>query len=97
LMSAVTWTLSANVENLTLTGGSAINAMGNALDNMLMGNAADNVLTGGAGNDTLKGGAGNDTYVVDIATDIVTELASEGTDTVQSAVTLTLGANLENL
>ena len=48
-------------------------------------------------NDTMAGGLGNDVYVVDSASDVVTEAASAGTDTVQSTVTWTLGANLENL
>src|SRR6185436_11602513 len=52
---------------------------------------------GGAGNDTMIGGLGNDTYVVDAATDVTTEAAAAGTDTVQSAVTWTLGANFEKL
>ena len=104
--SSVTLTLAANVENLTLTGTSAINGTGNALDNVLTGNSANNVLTGGAGNDringgtgndTMRGGAGDDTYVVNVSTDIVTENANEGTDTVESSVTLTLGNNVENL
>ena len=60
--AALTYSLPANVENLTLTGQSAINATGNALGNTLTGNPAANVLDGGAGNDTLKGGLGNDTY-----------------------------------
>ena len=52
---------------------------------------------GGAGTDTLIGGIGDDIYVVDVAGDIVTELAAEGTDTIQSAITWTLGTNVENL
>jgi hypothetical protein len=58
--SSVTYTLGANIENLTLTGTAAINGTGNVLNNVLTGNAKANALTGGAGNDTLDGGAGND-------------------------------------
>ena len=45
----------------------------------------------------MAGGLGNDTYVVDDASDVVTEALNEGTDTVQSSITYTLGANVENL
>lgn len=48
------------VENLTLTGSSAINATGNGENNVLTGNSAGNMLSGGAGNDQLIGGNGND-------------------------------------
>jgi Ca2+-binding RTX toxin-like protein len=106
VQSSVTYTLGANVENLTLTGTVAINGTGNTLDNVLTGNSGVNVLTGGAGNDTLDGGAGadrmlggigNDTYVVDNTGDVVTENANEGVDLVRSSVTYTLAANVENL
>ena len=66
VLSRVDYTLGANLENLTLTGGVAIIGTGNELNNSLTGNSAANVLTGGAGADTLLGGGGDDTYVVEI-------------------------------
>jgi Ca2+-binding RTX toxin-like protein len=50
-----------------------------------------------AGNDRLVGGLGNDTYIIDATGDTVTEALNAGTDTVQSAISYTLGANVENL
>jgi Ca2+-binding RTX toxin-like protein len=106
VQSNVTWTLGANVENLTLTGTAAISGTGNALDNIITGNGANNTLSGGAGNDrldgalgsdTMIGGTGDDTYVVNQAGDAITESLNQGTDTVESAITFTLGSNVENL
>lgn len=94
--STVSLVLSANVENLILGGTGALNGTGNALANTLTGNAGKNVLNGGTGKDTLIGGAGNDTYITD-GGDTIKEDANGGIDLVKSSVTLTLGANLENL
>ncbi|MDZ8189190.1 MAG: calcium-binding protein [Nostoc sp. ChiSLP02] len=58
--SSITYTLAANVEDLRLTGTSAINGTGNNLNNLLFGNTANNTLSGKAGNDTLDGNLGND-------------------------------------
>ena len=60
VQSSVNFTLGANVENLTLLGGTDIYGTGNALNNVLTGNSGHNTLYGNAGNDTLIGGDGND-------------------------------------
>ena len=97
--ASVTYSLSANVENLTLIGASTINGTGNSLNNILIGNAAANILNGGVGADTMTGGAGNDTYVVDNTGDVVTETSTllAEIDVVNSSITYTLGANIEKL
>jgi beta-glucanase (GH16 family) len=99
------YTLPGNVEHLTLTGA-AVRGTGNGLANTIVGNGRDNVLEGGSGDDTLNGGAGadrmvggtgNDTYHVDNVRDVVVELASQGRDTVWSAIDYALSVDVENL
>ena len=86
--SSVDFTLSANVENLELTGSAAIGT-GNELDNTLTGNAADNTLNGGAGNDVLSGGAGNDKLIGGTGVDTLT--GGAGIDTFALLETVTNG------
>jgi len=104
--SSIVYTLGANLENLRLIGGGAIDGTGNELNNVLVGNAAANVLSGlagsdslngGGGADTLIGGIGNDRYYVNEAGDTVVENPGEGNDRVYSQIDYTLPANVENL
>ncbi|MFA6178099.1 MAG: M10 family metallopeptidase C-terminal domain-containing protein [Candidatus Methylopumilus sp.] len=76
--SSVTYTLSSNIENLTLTGATVINGAGNSLANNIQGNngannlsgaGGDDTLNGGTGNDILNGGAGNDSLIGGMGTD----------------------------
>lgn len=60
VIASISYTLTANVEKLTLTGNANINGIGNELDNVIIGNAGVNTLDGGDGNDTLIGGRGRD-------------------------------------
>jgi Ca2+-binding RTX toxin-like protein len=100
--SSITYTLGANVENLTLTGTAAINGTGNTLKNVLTGNSAVNILTGGLGNDVLTGLGGADTFRYTALTDSlltgfdrITDFAI-GTDRLDSPTAVT-AANTKEL
>ncbi|GLK67892.1 beta strand repeat-containing protein [Hansschlegelia plantiphila] len=83
-----------SIENLT--GSSTVS-------DTFTGNDADNVLNGGgrppgpAGHDVFAGGGGDDTYIIGQSTDVVTEAANAGTDTVKCDDSYTLPDNVENL
>jgi Ca2+-binding RTX toxin-like protein len=60
--ASVNFTAAQGIERLYLTGTSAINGTGRALQNdIITGNSAANLLSGLSGNDVLIGGLGNDT------------------------------------
>ncbi len=96
-MAIINGTAGNDVLNGSSTADAADTLNGLAGNDVLIGEAGDDSLDGGAGIDTMTGGAGDDTYVVDNAGDVVTENAAGGTDIVQSSVSYTLGANIENL
>lgn len=87
--ASVSWTLAANVENLTLYGTARLSGTGNTLANRIVGNSANNVLKGQAGNDTLTGGRGADDLYGGSGKDVFVFLstadstvASSGRDTI---------------
>jgi Ca2+-binding RTX toxin-like protein len=61
--SSIAFTLSLNIENLTLTGTANINGIGSSANNVLLGNSGNNTLDGGSGNDAIAGGAGRDSLI----------------------------------
>ncbi len=81
-----------------ITGNSAANRLhGAAGDGSLVGNGGSDELGGGAGADQMSGGSGDDIFFVDNTLDAAVENSGEGSDSVQSSVGFTLGANLERL
>ncbi|MGL5075986.1 MAG: calcium-binding protein, partial [Waterburya sp.] len=99
LSIATTYTLSENIENLTLSGTASINGTGNILNNTITGNSGFNLIDGGGGNDTMIGGTGNDNYIVNSAQDVITETSTlvAEIDTIYSSLDYTLSNNVENL
>lgn len=59
--ASVTYSLSAALEALLLTGSGDIDGIGNGKNNVITGNSGDNELSGRAGDDTMDGRSGRDT------------------------------------
>ena len=89
--------LNQQIEELRLLEGVEIHGTGNAENNRIIGNNQNNILDGVTGADTLMGARGDDIYYVDNVGDVTIELAGEGLDTVQSTISTSLSAHIENL
>jgi Ca2+-binding RTX toxin-like protein len=77
--SSINYTLTANVEQLFLTGIAGLNGTGNSQNNVIYGNSGNNQLFGDVGNDSLNGGAGND--LLDGGLGLDTLVGGAGNDT----------------
>ena len=71
LATSASYTLSANVENLTFTGAGNFIGTGSADNNIITGGAGANTLSGAGGDDTIFGGIGNDTLNGDAGNDVL--------------------------
>jgi Ca2+-binding RTX toxin-like protein len=71
VFATITYSLTANVENLTLNGSGDIDGTGNVLKNTLVGNSGANVIHGGGDIDTLSGMDGADTLYGDAGNDVL--------------------------
>ena len=85
VQTTVSYTLSANIENLFLMDGGAIDGTGNSLDNYISGNGDANVIDGGGGNDTLVAGGGDDTLYGGVGDDKYVFDESSGSDVIDNS------------
>ena len=96
VQSSVTFTLTNNFENLTLTGVNNISGTGNAANNVITGNNAVNTLTGAGGADNLDGAGGNDVLVGGAGADSMA--GGLGDDTFHfNTATESSGANIDTI
>ena len=74
ILASVSYTMSASIERMSLTGTGSLSGTGNSLANTITGNAGANkidgaggndILSGALGNDVLTGGSGKDAFVFD--------------------------------
>lgn len=91
-------TLYGEADDDTLNGGSGPDRMdGGAGNDRMDGGDGNDRMDGGAGADAMRGERENDQYIVESSGDKVIETSSNGSDTVYSTISYTLGSNLENL
>jgi serralysin len=95
-------TLDGREGNDTLSGnGGDDSLIGGIGNDLLDGGSGVDTLAGGEGSDTLRGGSGNDIYVIEDASDTISELASKDLrDEIRAAFTVDLnsydGGSVEN-
>lgn len=82
-----------------MTGGAGHDRLrGGGGDDRLDGGNGQDTLDGGSGNDIMLGGLGDDVYFVDAPSDVVTESANGGRDTVRTTLAqYALGQDVEDL
>jgi trimeric autotransporter adhesin len=108
IYSSANYSLPTDVNALTLTGTTALQAAGNSANDVMIANSGADTLIAGSGTDTLissndstieslVGGTGADLFIVNGASDIVTVGGTHGADTIQSSVSYTLPTNVNIL
>jgi len=83
---AANYTLSTNLENLSLSGTNNFNAIGNSIKNLISGNSGRNIISGELGDDHLRGMAGNDSLVGGLGNDILDLDGATGNDTLDGGL-----------
>lgn len=104
--SALADTMDGGTGNDTLSGGAGVNELhGSDGNDSLVGGSDTDALYGESGINTLVGGLGDDNYYLQNTADVITELSSQGNDTVWLApinsgllnFTLAEGSQVENV
>jgi Ca2+-binding RTX toxin-like protein len=88
ILTALTYALPTNVNDLVLTGTAAVTGTANG---------GTDTLTSNTGVDTLVGGAGNDTFVLNNASDVVQDASSTASNAIDSSVSYALPTNVNAL
>gem|GEM_PF-558988 len=96
----VSYSLGADIENLTGLLSTGQSLTGNGVANRITGGAGNDSIDGGGGADSMEGFDGDDVYVVDSSGDSVVEEAGKGTDEIRTRLavySLASQPNIENL